>query len=503
MADASENALNAESEVDSGEFEAQTSTEHETRTDADESNNESVTSVHRENESSTDEDYSLARPNEDQDNHIPEEQAQQDQESATRESVAQEVVTQETVSQESVTTDTSLTESERDEQTSSEHKNVKPTKHAMIMRGIVTPILVMLALTCLVLGIFNSTLWKPSREVPAVTQGLTVPYVVTDPGVLDLVDEHVTVEVHTQASTAKICVATANATDAQGWLNQESYARIEGLKNWSSLKTSMISSSASLTSNSQGVPFETSDLWQHVQCGNSTVTLKVAVHDPRTVALISTTVPAAAMQITLQWMRASVPNFAIPLYFMAILLLICAVLAASVFAIEPRKRRKRSVASKPADDRDEVTISEAFAGSFNNLKSGLRPRKPSRHGVSKHGYKSTSEKDAISTSQELSVSQHGIQNVNDEDTVPASEQTAIEEEQLDTKHALYEQNNSCEQTSDELDQASINDSDFAETTTVISDEEFAAYFARLATEDADNQQEESQQVDDSDQAAKE
>ena len=40
-----------------------------------------------------------------------------------------------------------------------------PTRHAKIMRGVVTPIFGLIAVACVVLGVLNATIWKPSREI--------------------------------------------------------------------------------------------------------------------------------------------------------------------------------------------------------------------------------------------------------------------------------------------------------------------------------------------------
>ena len=42
-----------------------------------------------------------------------------------------------------------------------------PTRHAKIMRGIVTPIFGLLAIACVVFGVLNSTVWKPDNEITA------------------------------------------------------------------------------------------------------------------------------------------------------------------------------------------------------------------------------------------------------------------------------------------------------------------------------------------------
>ena len=67
----------------------------------------------------------------------------------------------------------------------------KARRHAVLMRGVVTPILGLLAVAAIGLGIMNATEWKPSRTITAQTQVSGSRYVVTDPGVAGLVDSDV------------------------------------------------------------------------------------------------------------------------------------------------------------------------------------------------------------------------------------------------------------------------------------------------------------------------
>ena len=86
--------------------------------------------------------------------------------------------------------DAESTESTEDAET---QKSERPTRHAMIMRGVVTPIFGLLAVAAIVLGVLNATIWKPSSEITASANVTGSRYVVTDPGVLPLVDNQVTV----------------------------------------------------------------------------------------------------------------------------------------------------------------------------------------------------------------------------------------------------------------------------------------------------------------------
>ena len=64
----------------------------------------------------------------------------------------------------------------------------RPSRHAKIMRGVVTPIFGLLAVAAVVLGYMNATMWKPSTEITASATMSGSRYVVTDPNVLTLME---------------------------------------------------------------------------------------------------------------------------------------------------------------------------------------------------------------------------------------------------------------------------------------------------------------------------
>ena len=129
--------------------------------------------------------------------------------------------------------DAESTESAEDAET---QKSERPTRHAMIMRGVVTPIFGLLAVAAIVLGVLNATIWKPSSEITASANVTGSRYVVTDPGVLTLLDKNTTMTVKSSSSKDETCVALASTKDAAGWVaSEKSYQRISGLTSWTEL----------------------------------------------------------------------------------------------------------------------------------------------------------------------------------------------------------------------------------------------------------------------------
>lgn len=159
----------------------------------------------------------------------------------------------------------------------------RPTKRARFMRGVVAPIFGLLAALSIVIGVLNATVWKPSSIVSAHANVYGSRYIVTDPGVLNLVDYRVKISVAALNSRKPICVAVGLAKDVRGWTKGYSVQRITGLNNWNSLSTdvmqadddaridstktddSKVSKDASKDA-SKDVDFKDSDLWTNATC---------------------------------------------------------------------------------------------------------------------------------------------------------------------------------------------------------------------------------------------
>lgn len=116
-----------------------------------------------------------------------------------------------------------------------------PTRHAKIMRGIVTPIFGLLAIACVVFGVLNSTVWKPDNEITAAAPVNGSEYVVTDPNVLQLVDSRVNISAKSRDKKSNVCIAIGSARDVAGWIAGSKYMRVSGLSDWTTLSTMKVS----------------------------------------------------------------------------------------------------------------------------------------------------------------------------------------------------------------------------------------------------------------------
>lgn len=281
----------------------------------------------------------------------------------------------------------------------------RPTKRARFMRGVVAPIFGLLAALSIVIGVLNATVWKPSSIVSAHANVYGSRYIVTDPGVLNLVDYRVKISVAALNSRKPICVAVGLAKDVRGWTKGYSVQRITGLNNWNSLSTDVMRADddARIDSTktddskvskdaSKDVDFKDSDLWTNATCQMGLAKLFVNAADfeqagnaadlalkqesqersqeqnnaqsntqngaqsqtsrqklsselqskiARRVLIIDLGKNSPEAFVELRWRRHNLPDFATPMYFVGALFILLCGLSASVFAMAPHRRRNK------------------------------------------------------------------------------------------------------------------------------------------------------------------
>lgn len=281
----------------------------------------------------------------------------------------------------------------------------RPTKRARFMRGVVAPIFGLLAALSIVLGVLNATVWKPSSIVSAHANVYGSRYIVTDPGVLNLVDYRVKISVAALNSRKPICVAVGLAKDVRGWTKGYSVQRITGLNNWNSLSTDVMQAdddaridttktadSKASKDASKDVDFKDSDLWTNATCQMGLAKLSINAADfeqagnaadlalkqesqersqeqnnaqsnskngaqsqtsrqklsselqskiARRVLIIDLGKNSPEAFVELRWRRHNLPDFATPMYFVGALFILLCGLSASVFAMAPHRRRNK------------------------------------------------------------------------------------------------------------------------------------------------------------------
>lgn len=362
------------------------------------------------------------------------------------------------------------------------------SRRATIMRGVVTPVFGLLAVACFVFGILNATEWKPNAQVQAVAFADSR-YVVTDPGVLSVVDDQVSLTVTSPSADNKVCVVSGLPHDIAGWIAGLPYTRLTGLSSWTELSTADAKAAGSSELPENPVAIDQSDMWQSVDCGTGSVHIdRSASASGSTEILIDGNADAAAdddssqpVQVSMHWTRQTLPDYATPLYFIGGLLVVAAVLSASLFAVHPSKRRKNGVgddAAEPVSAHEEITVTipslmfGAIGGFFGALASMLHigKAKPRRH--ARRAARSAESHAAV----ESTPSQPTVVDVTARNMVA---QTAAAAASQDEGQHVTLGPVSAEQR--EADGEAEQDN---EPTSVISMDELNAYIARLNAENA-------------------
>lgn len=269
------------------------------------------------------------------------------------------------------------------------HASDKLKKRKAVLRRIVAPIFAAIAICAVIVGVLNLTVWRVNPQVDIATDTVQTSYMVTDAGVLDTTDGAVTITARSGQKTTSskiksnqpvVCLAIASSADATGWLEGSTYTRITGYTSWERFATTQ--NKAKGKAEQSAVAFAQSDMWQQLKCGTGKVSVtwqhaagkdvvalahvlseqEQAVYqqqsaDKQTDAHATADANADAnaadsadsndskqskntqkteLNISMQWVRGSVPDYATAMWILAGISLLLAVLCAVVLVRWPK-----------------------------------------------------------------------------------------------------------------------------------------------------------------------
>lgn len=247
-----------------------------------------------------------------------------------------------------------------------------------VMRVFIAPLCIALAVAACVMAVLNLTIFKPSK-VSAATATTSSTYVVTNPGVANMVDDEVLITAtikETAAQRAKavtgdenadkrtVCVAVGRSTDVDAWMKAQgvAYTVVSGLKSWSQLSTQTVAKSGQAAKDA--VDMGESDLWSQVNCAERTATLRLTgAQGNQRVVMYS---PSSISSIRLQWMRSTLPNTSAPWFSASAVLAVLAILSFTWLAGDDpfgSQRRKKA--------REEAAAAAAAAGQTGAAQEGV------------------------------------------------------------------------------------------------------------------------------------
>ncbi|WP_225753738.1 hypothetical protein [Actinotalea sp. Marseille-Q4924] len=202
-------------------------------------------------------------------------------------------------------------------------------------------LLCVLGLVVAGLAVASATVWRaPDTLTASATADGTL--LMTDPGVLDLAADDVTVRA--EADGATVAVALGRTVDVEGWVGEDPVTRVTGLADRTTLATD---GGAGGAEQAAAPDPRGSDLWVEEVSGEGTAELVWEAQDGRWSVLVASVDPAVQPTLTLSWPQTVTTPWLVPGLVVGGLLLLAG-LVLLLFAL--RSRRARPVASVGASD---------------------------------------------------------------------------------------------------------------------------------------------------------
>ena len=232
------------------------------------------------------------------------------------------------------------------------------------------------------LGIASATVWRPSDTLVAQAQGAPgTSLLVTDPGVLDLAADEVTVRA--SATSGTVVIALGRSADVDAWVGDDAYTRVTGLAGWQVLATEQVAGSASeagdpaadaagdpaadpaATPDPAAVPDPAaedpaaedpaaaaapdpagSDLWVDEASGERAATLELTRLDGRWSVLVASTA-GGVPSVALEWPQVVTTPWLVPGVVVGSLLLLIGIAWWVLILVAGRRRARAAAAPVP------------------------------------------------------------------------------------------------------------------------------------------------------------
>lgn len=245
-----------------------------------------------------------------------------------------------------------------------------------MIRRVLASLLCVLGAAALGLGIASATLWRPSDTLVAQARaGAGTTMIVTDPGVLDLAADDVTVRAEAPST---VVIALGRSGDVDAWVGEDPHTRVTGLAGWHRLaavrvgelpeETSAADVPEQTASDPPAEPLQTtptdpaqapespaaapdpaaSDLWVDEVSGDGEATLTWSRQDGRWSVLVAATgEDAAGPSVTLEWPQVVTTPWLMPGVVAGSLLLLVGMGWWALILVAGRRPRAAQVAVEP------------------------------------------------------------------------------------------------------------------------------------------------------------
>lgn len=222
------------------------------------------------------------------------------------------------------------------------------------MRKPISALLLIVGVALIVVGVGSATWWKPSTTIVATTEAESESgIIVTDPGVLEMVNDTVTVAARAPGTNVEMVVASSSTANI--WLGDDPHVRVTGLTNWETLSTEVPENDAAPEDD---ISVQGSDLFSpdNFLTGDGAAEMHFVVPEGDW-SLIAVGQDGTTPQLTITWERDVDTPHAIPLIILGIVIF-AAGSALFLFDTQVRsiaKKRAESIQRTERRDRADAT----------------------------------------------------------------------------------------------------------------------------------------------------
>ena len=222
------------------------------------------------------------------------------------------------------------------------------------MRKPISALLLIVGVALIVVGVGSATWWKPSTTIVATTEAESESgIIVTDPGVLEMVNDTVTVVARAPGTNVEMVVASSSTANI--WLGDDPHVRVTGLTNWETLSTEVPENDAAPEDD---ISVQGSDLFSpdNFLTGDGAAEMHFVVPEGDW-SLIAVGEDGTTPQLTITWERDVDTPHAIPLIILGIVIF-AAGSALFLFDTQVRsiaKKRAESIQRTERRDRADAT----------------------------------------------------------------------------------------------------------------------------------------------------
>lgn len=254
------------------------------------------------------------------------------------------------------------------------------------MRRIASTALATFGIIAIIMGIGFLTFWAPDGTVRAKASAPDAAFITTEPGVLDLIGDDVSIEVEAP-DDSDVILAFGVSDDVKAWAEGTNTASVSGLSDWDNLKviqpeaadaseTPAPEDSATPATedeeadkdfdNGEDADFDEvdpgllakSDMWLQVEEQEKKADVAYTVGDPGAISLIATTSDGKAPSLTLTWDREVENTLAVPLIIIGGIVTLIGVL---LFALDIQENKRRATRLAEREEKFNRRAARSFA----------------------------------------------------------------------------------------------------------------------------------------------